>query len=700
MIFLMHPLRLLSSLCVGTTIAAALPVAAFSAEAQTAVSTDAGAIAKGVEPSEVPDGRKGSVPSELMVGPAVLVTGRPDTKTQSPARSEANSEPTASAEMPSPPSGAPEFDDSELDAKEGVVGRVARWFRRTEPDPQASGGVRLMAGTEIPNNTTLTLVADNTLVGPVTVRGLGTLDLNSTFQDIGSTFTMERDASLISTGGGGSIAATDFILHNGTINVVLAGSGSLSFHPIPTSSLTLSALNTYQGPTTIREGTLNINSIGSVGGGPSAIGAPGTAANGIIGFDYRGGTLRYTGPTATTDRTISLLGGGGTGNVAFAIIDSSGTGPLTFTSPVKIAAGSADLTLSGTTLGNVMAGSIPDNTSLTSITLFKAGSGSWTLTAPNSYAEATIISAGTLIMAGAGTLGGPHAYVTVNGGMLNLNGTSQTVARLYGLEAGVVGNNASGTQSTLTLTEGFGNYLGTIADHTAGTGTVALVTLSGTQQYLGGSNTYSGGSTISGTLWANGNSALGTGLAQINTGGNLFVNGVTLFNPVAVQGKLTGTGFISQALTLNAGGVVAPGPIDFSNFPANNVGALTVSSFTWDGGGVMNFNLLGPSNSDRLTINGAFIMGSPGQLVFDFQNGGTVFQNYPLLTFNSLVGFTPGDASPFSYTHLTGGLTGSFTLTSTGLFFSTIPEPSTYAAILGGCALAGAMWHRRRLKVK
>ena len=41
----------------------------------------------------------------------------------------------------------------------------------------------------------------------------------------------------------------------------------------------------------------------------------------------------------------------------------------------------------------------------------------------------------------------------------------------------------------------------------------------------------------------------------------------------------------------------------------------------------------------------------------------------------------------------TGGLQGNLSFTGS---LSAIPEPSTYAAIFGGLALAGAIWHRRR----
>jgi hypothetical protein len=64
---------------------------------------------------------------------------------------------------------------------------------------------------------------------------------------------------------------------------------------------------------------------------------------------------------------------------------------------------------------------------------------------------------------------------------------------------------------------------------------------------------------------------------------------------------------------------------------------------------------------------------------------------YTLVTFGST---TFGDASVFSAT----GVDGTFAFAGNSLTFTVtaIPEPSTYAAILGGLVLAGVVYRRRR----
>ena len=109
-------------------------------------------------------------------------------------------------------------------------------------------------------------------------------------------------------------------------------------------------------------------------------------------------------------------------------------------------------------------------------------------------------------IAGTGSLSAT-SIVVMNGGTLNLNGTSQTIGGLSGT-AGTILNNTAGTSVTLTVAPtGSDTFSGTIQN---GAGTVS-VNVNGTgTQILAGTNTYSGGTTLSaGTLGLNSLSTLG-----------------------------------------------------------------------------------------------------------------------------------------------------------------------------------------------
>jgi hypothetical protein len=95
------------------------------------------------------------------------------------------------------------------------------------------------------------------------------------------------------------------------------------------------------------------------------------------------------------------------------------------------------------------------------------------------------------------------------------------------------------------------------------------------------------------------------------------------------------------------------------------------------------------ASSDRLAITGAFTKGTGSTFVFNFNDVGVQSITYTLVTFGST---TFNDASVFSAL----GVDGTFALVGNTLTFTAaIPEPSTYAAMLGGLVLAGVIYRRR-----
>src|SRR5690606_13369491 len=92
-----------------------------------------------------------------------------------------------------------------------------------------------------------------------------------------------------------------------------------------------------------------------------------------------------------------------------------------------------------------------------------------------------------------------------------------------------------GSADTLTLAgNGFSNVNGTI------TGAGALVTSGTGTVYLGGDNTYAGGTTIGSVVTAASNTSLGSGATAINAGRNHQLQGrITLDNTYTVGGTST-----------------------------------------------------------------------------------------------------------------------------------------------------------------
>jgi autotransporter-associated beta strand protein len=241
-----------------------------------------------------------------------------------------------------------------------------------------------------------------------------------------------------------------------TISSVISGAGGLVRYG--SSLLTLSGLNTYTGPTSIVEfGAINFNSIGNVGGGASALGAPTTVADGTItlGAGTASGTLRYTGAGNSTDRVINL--GGTTGQ---AFIFNDGTGPLTLTGNVTATgAGTKNFNLRGTNTGdNTISGSIVDNSASNKTNVAKtnsvAGPGKWILAGTNTYTGTTTVAAGTLLINGNNSAA--TGAVSVTGGVFGGTGTiggAVTIGSAGTLAPGASPGNLT-LLNSLTLTSG------------------------------------------------------------------------------------------------------------------------------------------------------------------------------------------------------------------------------------------------------
>jgi len=388
--------------------------------------------------------------------------------------------------------------------------------------------------------------------------------------------------------------------------------------------LTLSGTNTYSGGSTINAGTVVVNSAASLGATTGAVTLNAATIEVSTGFST---TRSYTlGDAASTFQ-----------------IDAS----QTFTDSTAIG---------GTG------------------TLNKTGAGTMVLSAANTYSGGNTLSAGTLQLSGSGTLGSTSGALTVNGGTLDLNGTNQGVGNLTG-SGGTILNNSTGTNVTLTIGNNNGtggNYSGVIADHTSGTGTVALTKTGSGTITLSGANTYTGATTINGgTLLINGNSSSATGNVSVNN------SGTTLGGTGTIGGKVTvGNG----AILLGGTGSTASGTLTLANNLTLNSGSIIELA-------------LGASGAHSTIARSGGTWTFDMNQAFTFINLGATEHT----TYTSIItGLASNPGNEGSWTITNTGWIGTLTYNSGNIDLNlvVVPEPATY--LVGFLALVSLGYHQRR----
>jgi len=274
--------------------------------------------------------------------------------------------------------------------------------------------------------------------------------------------------------------------------------------------------------------TLNVNNANALGTFAQMTVAGGNTLS--LGAAQTFTALNGTGTVTASTAAVMTIG-----NILSPTISNSiFNGVLTGTNLSVIKAGQGTLTLGGAA-SNTNSG--PAGTVVTGGTLVLAKTGGATAISTSLTIDATGTAAGTATV----RLEGNDqilttATLTMNtGATLDLNGFNQSVGNLNGTDSGTIQNNASGTNVTLTLGTGDatgGVYLGRIADNASGTGTVALTKVGTGVSALGGSNSYSGATTIQG-----GTLQVGIGgIGQSGIGATMVTSGSTLLGTGFVQG--------------------------------------------------------------------------------------------------------------------------------------------------------------------
>ncbi len=320
-----------------------------------------------------------------------------------------------------------------------------------------AGSTRLSPSNDVNVKATLEFASGAgafTLVGNQELPTTGITNLSSNMQTIGGTSRVSvTDNQTWDAGTAGlTVSApiffdfwrnsSDTLTITGSGNTYLNGNISFSGSPWNHGSITktgsgtlfLNGSNSYWGKTTVEAGTV----VNGTGGG-LVDNSP---------FTVNGGTLDLNG----YDLTMSSLWGTG------GIVDL----------------GSAALTVSQ----GGYAGSISGTGGL-----FKSGSGTLTLSGNNTYDGGTTINAGTLSISSDSHFGAAGGGLTFDGGTLQTT-ASFTTTRTTTLNAG---GGRFNTDATTTLT-----HRGDI------TGSGALTKLGDGTLLLKGSNNYSGGTTVSG----------------------------------------------------------------------------------------------------------------------------------------------------------------------------------------------------------
>lgn len=433
------------------------------------------------------------------------------------------------------------------------------------------------------------------------------------------------------------------------------GSGITSLTKAGTQTLTLTGTNTYTGATTLADGIVSVSTINN-GGTAGNLGAATNAAANLV---FNGGTLRYTGANATTDRNFTITA-------------------------------SKTATFDVTTNNLTLSGASPASTG----GLTKTGAGTLTLTGNNLYTGATTISAGKLALSGAGAIANTSAVnVTASGAIFDISAITaggETIGSL----AGAAGSSV--VLGSKNLTTGGDGTNTTFSGVLSGSGGSFTKQGSGTM-ILGGINTYTGSTTVSA-----GRLELASGASLSNTSSVSVQSGATL----------AGVGVIAGPTTIANLAIHAPGAGIGEQTFSNNLTYNSGSAMTWELDQDADSLGLRGTDFDGITVNGTLSVaaGATSNLVFntagstvnwassfwDTNHNWLVYDNASAPTLGSVAVFDTVTISNDSLGQAFAVTGGSFSWNRSGndLYLQySIPEPR--ACLLGGIGMLILLRRRR-----
>jgi autotransporter-associated beta strand protein len=457
-----------------------------------------------------------------------------------------------------------------------------------------SGTLMLSASNSYSGGTTVT--AGTLALGNANALGSGNLTVNGGTLDLGGNNLTAANLG----GAGGTIAlGANTLTASMTSGAVYSGAitGSGGLVKTGASFLTLNGNNSYEGGTTISDGTLYVTGSGTLGNASGAITISNTTSTATL--DLRNAQTR-TG-------TITMIGQGA--RLASGDVNNPGS-LINNGSALEMGGGQITVSVSGTGGLNVTGGG--------------------TINSSNSYTGATTISGttgwygtGQLFVNNANALGAASGDLTISGGRVNLQDNTISRSGNVTISGGTLSSPTIGTLEKtggVFALQGGNGSVGVVLAGTAG------LTKSGAgTNYLYSSNTYTGATTISG------GTLVTDGAGQLTAGTTLAIsNGATW--------QMTGT-FSSNGATRTIGGLTGDGTVQTTtsgfthNLAVNKASGSDIFSGVIAGSGALikqgaGTLALGGANTysgDTTVSAGALWIGNSSAL--GSTNGGTVVES-------------------------------------------------------------------------
>ena len=454
---------------------------------------------------------------------------------------------------------------------------------------------------------TVTVNSGLTVAGSAVVSGGSSVTTTNLTISGGLTVT---NATLTTTGDT-AITGAVVVQTNGRLSVTnLNDTGALT---VGGGTATLNGSSTITSGVTVSSGSLIENGGATIGGGMTLNGGQ-TTLNGSTTVTAGGITLNNTGTQLTNNGTTTINAGG------FAM---TGAQTVTDNGNLNVSAGGFSMN-GGAVLGT---GTITANaytiTFSTNIAASLAGTGSLTVNGNttirgtnNSYSGGTILNAGLLSLSNGAVLGSTNGMVSINGGGLDMGGTTITNSTFT---AGTNATVATLTNGNIVVGNAYlsnsiqGNGTLTANTFTLGTGSISLSnSLAGSASltkagsgtvYLYNSNSYTGGSSFTGgSVQIANSSSFGTG--------DVYISTPTSFTLRALNNKLN----IQNNIQIG-GGTLAIGPTNTGGWELTNSGVI--SGVGALGNGVNSGGNLYLANTNNSFAGGVFAT-----------NGGTIYGSY------------------------------------------------------------------------